>query len=373
MMHRPLYPPAILGVLGSGQLGRMFTQSATKLGYTVHVYSPSLDTPAKMVGAVEFVGNYSDTQKLSEFLDSIDALTFEFENIPDEALNFIDEYIETEGLRVYPSTFAIRTSNNRTKEKNFFKSIGIPVTNFLPLKGEISSITDLSNIKFPAILKTNKFGYDGKGQRKFLSREEFLNFQVATSQFDHILEEIVPFDLEISVIGARFYNGKMFIYPPSKNIHVNHILDETIHPASISGKLLKEAEDLTKNLLEKLNYIGVLGVEFFVKGELLIGNEFAPRPHNSGHFTIDGANYSQFDLQLFALTGIIEDLNLETHPTVMKNIIGEPFFNDKDLYPYYLKNPNYKIHLYQKKEILPGRKLGHINYLGEYKDKLFLF
>lgn len=372
-MFRSLYPPAILGVLGSGQLGRMFTQSATRLGYTVHVYSPSIDSPSKMVGAVEYFGNYEDTQKLGEFLDSIDALTFEFENIPEEALEFIDEYVETEGLRVFPSTDAIRTSNNRDREKKYFRSIGIPVTNFISLSGDRVEEKHLTEIQFPAILKTNRWGYDGKGQKKFLNQEECFNFLLSSQTLDHILEEVVPFDLEISVIGCRFQNGKMFIYPASKNIHINHILDESIHPAHIDSELLEKAQSYTKTLLEKLNYVGVLGIEFFVKGDQLIGNEFAPRPHNSGHFSLDGANFSQFDLQVLALTGIVENLDLKSEPTVMKNIVGESFFKDKELYPLYLKDGNYKIHLYQKKEILPGRKMGHINYKGQYRKDLFLF
>ncbi len=372
-MVRPLYPPAILGVMGSGQLGRMFTQAATRLGYTVHVYSPSIDSPSKMAGAVEFVGNYIDTQKLGEFLDSIDALTFEFENIPEEALQFIDEYIQTEGLRVFPSTDAIRTSNNRDREKKYFKSIGIPITKFISFNGEERKEIDLSEIQFPAILKTNRLGYDGKGQKKFLTQEEFSNFLSTNQPSDHILEEVVPFDLEISVIGCRFQNGMMFIYPASKNIHVNHILDVSIHPAQIDFRLLEKAESYAKLLLSKLNYVGVLGIEFFVKGEELIGNEFAPRPHNSGHFTLDGANFSQFDLQILALTGIVESLDLKSEPTVMKNIVGEPFFKEKQLYSQYIKDGNFKIHLYQKKEILSGRKMGHINYKGQYREDLFLF
>ncbi|NBU99713.1 MAG: ATP-grasp domain-containing protein [Spirochaetia bacterium] len=174
MKYRALYPPSILGVMGSGQLGRMFTHSASKLGYHVHCYSPIFDSPTKYAGATEFVGKYTDLNKLGEFLDSVDALTFEFENIPEEALLFIEEYIETEGLRVFPSPKVIRISNNRIKEKNFFLNIGIPVTNFLSLQGKFTDINKLSDIKFPAILKTNQFGYDGKGQRKYNTREDFL-------------------------------------------------------------------------------------------------------------------------------------------------------------------------------------------------------
>ena len=187
------------------------------------------------------------------------------------------------------------------------------------------------------------------------------------------MEEIVNFDCEISVIGCRFENKKTLLYPPSKNIHKNHILDLTIHPSGISGKAIDKAINYTRNLLHELDYVGVLGVEFFVKGNEILGNEFAPRPHNSGHFTLDGANFSQFDLQLFTLTGLIDDINLETVPTVMKNIVGGDFFKDKLNYYKYLHDPKFKIHIYQKKDILPGRKLGHINYRGIYSDSLYSF
>ena len=231
----------------------------------------------------------------------------------------------------------------------------------------------MSDIKFPAILKTNQFGYDGKGQRKYTTREEFLTDLISITNFDHILEEEVPFDIEISVIGARFANGKIVTYPASKNIHKNHILDLTIHPANISDKLKKEAEEHTKNLLEKIDYIGVLGLEFFLKDDLLLGNEFAPRPHNSGHFTMDSANFSQFDLQVLCLTGIVDDLSLKTYPSVMKNMVGDEFFKHKETLKKLIENSEYYIHLYQKKEVISGRKMGHINYLGEFKDNLFLF
>ena len=373
MKYRPLYPPSILGVMGSGQLGRMFTHSASKLGYQVHCYSPIFDSPTKLAGATEFVGKYTDLNKLGEFLDSVDALTFEFENIPEEALVYIEEYIETEGLRVFPSPKVIRTSNNRNTEKNFFRKIGIPVTNFLSLQGRFTDINKLSDIKFPAILKTNQFGYDGKGQRKYNTREDFLTDLISINNFDHILEEVVEFDLEVSVIGARFSNGKILTYPPSKNIHKNHILDLTIHPANISDKLKKEAEEHTKNLLEKIDYVGVLGLEFFVKDDLLLGNEFAPRPHNSGHYTIDAANFSQFDLQVLCLSGIVDELSLNTIPSVMKNMVGDEFFKDKDTIKKLIEKSDYSIHLYQKKEVLSGRKMGHINYKGDFNENLFLF
>ncbi len=373
MNYRPLHPPSILGVMGSGQLGRMFTHSASRFGYHVHCYSPVIDSPTKYAGATEFVGQYTNLNKLSEFLDSIDALTFEFENIPEEALSFIEEYVETEGLRVFPSPQSIRISNNRNTEKSFFKKIGIPVTNYFPLLGEFNDVNRLSEIKFPAILKTNRFGYDGKGQRKFNNREEFLTDHLTITNYDHILEEVVNFDLEISVIGARFLNGKIVTYPASKNIHKNHILDITIHPAEISEKLMREALEHTRNLLQKLDYIGVLGLEFFVKDGILLGNEFAPRPHNSGHYTMDSANYSQFDLQVFCLTGIIEDLKITTTPAVMKNMVGEEFFKDKETIKRIIENGNYNLHLYQKKEVLEGRKMGHINFKGYFRDELFSF
>lgn len=361
-----------VGILGSGQLGRMFTQSACNMGMEVSVYSPEQNSPASKAGALEYVGEYTDFSKLENFLDKQEALSFEFENIPQTTLTFLAEYqIKRKNFKIYPHPRCVQIAQNRKLEKNFFKEIGLPVTNFFI----IESINDLKSLpenwKFPSILKTNLFGYDGKGQWKVNFLADVENILREQENINHILEEIVPFEKEISVIGVRFSNGEIFCYPPAENIHTNHILDISIYPARISENLKQKAIRYATTLLENLNYVGVLGLEMFVVQEELFCNEFAPRPHNSGHFTMDACKYSQFDMQALALLDIIPSFDFPIQPTVMKNIIGESFFQNKNLLNKYLTQSNYKVYLYQKQEARKGRKMGHINYLGDLESSKF--
>ncbi|MBK8394372.1 MAG: 5-(carboxyamino)imidazole ribonucleotide synthase [Leptospiraceae bacterium] len=352
--------------MGSGQLGRMFAQKAIERGYEVYCYSPEVDSPCARVGVKEFVGEYSDKIKLSNFLNSIDLLTFEFENIPKDTLDIIEEYINKTGIRVSPPINSIRISQNRFKEKNFFNQNGLKTTQYYYL----DSLNSLEQIKdkiiFPCILKTNQFGYDGKGQGKFSSYSELENYLKSQPNIDHIIEAIVNFSCEISVVASRFANGKILYFPPSENIHKNHILDFSIHPARISKYLSDKAILATKTLLESLDYEGVLALEFFISGDDVICNEFAPRPHNSGHFSMDASDFSQFELQLLTLCNLEPTISvLNTKPCVMRNIIGFDYQGKEPNYLDRLESIDYKLHLYQKKEAKVGRKMGHWNYLGE--------
>ncbi len=354
-----------LGVMGSGQLGRMFTQSASAMGFKVKVYSPDSDTPSKSAGAEEFTGSYEDRDSVWKFLSETDALTFEFENIPESCLLAIDDYCrDVRKIQVCPSTDCIRISQNRTKEKSYFNSIGLQTAQFIPVNSK-SPVEHLKNFKYPAILKTNTFGYDGKGQTKFSSSEDLLRFLSEHRDTEFILEEKISFDTEISVIGCRTESGDIFCFKASENFHENHILSKTVHPADISRTIQKKAEELARTLLKSLNYTGVLGLEFFVKGDELLCNEFAPRPHNSGHFSMDSAFYSQFDLQLFSL--IFESLPFQdqkSKPCTMHNIIGEDFYRSPDSWiRNRSENCDWKLHLYQKSSPRPGRKMGHLNVL----------
>lgn len=363
---KPLLPGKHLGVMGSGQLGRMFAQRAIQNGYYVSCYSPESSTPSFKAGVTEIIGEYNDSKKLNQFLSTISALTFEFENIPEEALRTIDEYSAKHGLVVAPSTESIRVSQNRFKEKSFFNGAGIGTTRFHYIGSVQEAERVIHQFNFPVIMKTNRFGYDGKGQVKFNSKEEFLDCVRNLTHFDHIIEEYVTFEKEVSVIAARFASGKILTYRPSENIHKDHILDLTIHPARIMPETEEKLIQHAVSLLEALNYVGVLGLEFFItnEGEILV-NEFAPRPHNSGHFTMDAAPLSQFDLQLKALTNLEPSLEsiLSTH-CVMKNLIGEDVLSYLRSDLEYLRNPDYHVHLYQKDKIKAGRKMGHINYTG---------
>lgn len=359
------------GILGSGQLGRMFTQAASNLGVNVTTYSSEINSPASKAGAREIVGDYLDKDKLYFFLSNIEALSFEFENIPEDTLNWIYEYSLEKNLFVAPSPKSILISQHRVKEKTFFQNIGLSTTDFFP----ITSWSELQNLPtnwiFPCILKTNTLGYDGKGQWKVQSKLDLENILQTQEKIDHILEKIISFEKEISVIVARFLDGSVYCYPPSENIHTNHILDISIHPAEIPNNIKNLAMEYATTLVQKLNYVGVLGLEMFWTGEKLLCNEFAPRPHNSGHYTLDGANFSQFDLQVRTLLNVKPLEPLITFPTVMKNIIGVNFFKNENLKENYIANPLYKLYLYQKQEAKPGRKMGHINFKGSFLDSKF--
>lgn len=356
---------SVLGVMGSGQLGRMFAQKAKEMGYTVKCYSPEENTPAGKAGVIETVGEYSDSTKLISYLKSIDALTFEFENIPEESLLTIEKVEKETGLTVSPSVESIRVSQNRFKEKEFFNQNGLKTTAYLHLNSMENLYEIKENIQFPCILKTNQFGYDGKGQGKFQNFSELEKFLKSQERIDHILEEIVNFSCEISVVACRFQSGKILFYPPSENTHKNHILDFSIHPAEVSEEIQNKAIEATQILLTALNYVGVLALEFFVKDGNVICNEFAPRPHNSGHFSMDASRVSQFELQLLTLCNLETDIEkIETKQCVMKNIIGFDFTEYEGIYIDFLKKSDYRLHLYQKEQAKTGRKMGHWNYLG---------
>lgn len=372
---KPILPGATLGVMGSGQLGAMFAEVAIKQGYKVICYSPDKNSPASVSGATDFTGEYIDKKRLLLFLQKIDALTFEFENISAVALTIIEDYAKIHKLPVSPSPQAIRISQKRNLEKMFFNQIGLTTAKFTYFK----SLKDLKEkntaINYPVILKINSFGYDGKGQYRLATKKDLANVSISLPEAEYITEEIVPFEHEISVIAGRFKNGFTVIYPPSENIHRNGILDLSIHPARISEKIKKQSMAAAAKLIEHLNYTGVLGLEMFVMKDKLLFNEFAPRPHNSGHYTQDAAQLSQFDLQLKTMCNLFMNSKIQTYPCVMQNIMGENYKKEISLSSSRLKDPDFHLHLYGKNEIKPGRKMGHWNFTGWDKktDPLHLF
>lgn len=365
---KSIYPKAKLGILGSGQLGRMFSAEAIQMGYEVYTYSPDANSPSSKIGAKNFFGEYDDIDRLHSFLESIDCLGFEFENISEKCLSYLESYQTKKNFPICPNPNSIRIAQNRNLEKNLFKSIGLKHAEFFYMDSIEKFKQIKEQIKFPCILKTNRFGYDGKGQFKFSTISELENFFLSKSSFDYLIEEVISFEEEISIIAARFHSGKKLYFRPSKNIHKNHILDFTIHPAKISEQILKKAIEQVSILLDKLNYIGVLGLEFFLKGDDLICNEFAPRPHNSGHFSQNSSSISQFKLQIYTMTNREPNLESEiihTKNSIMKNIIGFDFLNYDNLFKELLKKENYFYHDYQKEEMVEKRKMGHINYIGD--------
>ncbi|MDX2082454.1 MAG: 5-(carboxyamino)imidazole ribonucleotide synthase [Rickettsiales bacterium] len=351
--------PKTIGIIGGGQLGRMICFAAHRLGFRTVIFTDQKNSPASFVTNQTIIADYQDQIALKKFASLIDIATFEFENIPLAAVEFLSTHVE-----VAPNPQVLKITQNRILEKNFLNAIGIKTVKY----AEISSLEDLlknfEKFKFKksqtAILKTALMGYDGKGQ--IILKDE-IAAKKAWSIFKNqklILEKFCPFDSEISVIVARSKNGEISAFEPLTNIHKNGILDESHYPAKISKALQIKAQELAKKIAQRLDLIGVLAVEFFVVDDELLVNELAPRPHNSGHFSMDAAITSQFE----QLVRAIADLPLgstQFHSAgYMKNLIGDEV---KDLEKFY-KNPRAKIHLYGKEKIAKGRKMAHVNILN---------
>ncbi len=342
-----------IGIIGGGQLGRMICFYAHKLGFRTVIFTDQKNSPASFVTNQTIVGDFSDKKALKKFASMVDIATFEFENIPYEAAETVASQVE-----VCPHPDVLKTTQNRILEKKFLNSIGIKTAEF----AVISSLSDLEKnlTKFKkAILKTATMGYDGKGQFVLKNVAEAKKAWVEAKNQKLILEKFCPFDSEISVMVARSKSGEIRAYEPLTNIHKNGILDESIYPAKISKALQIKAKKLAKKIAEKIKLCGVLAVEMFVVGDKLLVNELAPRPHNSGHFSMNAAITSQFEQLIRAICGL-QLGSVKFHSTgFMKNLIG----NDvKDVEKFY-KNPNAKIHLYGKEKIADGRKMGHVNIL----------
>jgi 5-(carboxyamino)imidazole ribonucleotide synthase len=360
----PILPGSTIGVLGSGQLGRMFAIAARRMGYRVHTFSPETDTPTGQVADVEVTASYDDLEAVGDFTRYVDVVTFEFENIPVTTVNAVAEHVW-----VRPSGAVLHTTQHRLREKTFLARGGFPVTPFRP----VSSLTDLEaglhDLGLPAILKTAGFGYDGKGQSKVTSLSEAEAALQALQGQEAILEAFVDFACEVSVVAARGLDGAFAHYGVIENAHRHHILDVSIAPAGVSSKIAKEAVEVTHSLLEALEVVGVLCVEFFLTrdGKLLV-NEVAPRPHNSGHLTFDACVTSQFEQQLRAVCGLPLGSTEQYRPAAMANLLG-------DLWQYREPNwaaacafPEVKLHLYGKLTPRPGRKMGHLTALATTAD-----
>lgn len=336
----------ILGIIGGGQLGRMICFYAHKMGFKTVVFSDVADAPASFVTNHTIVANYSDENALKKFVDAVDVVTFEFENIPVEAVNFLARHVE-----VFPSAEVLRITQNRILEKDFLNSIGAKTTQYAVSNFE----ENLENFG-KAILKTATMGYDGKGQYVLKAGDSLPN--LGSQQW--ILEKFCPFNSEISVMVARSKAGEIKAYEPLTNIHKNGILDESYYPAKVSEALKDKAKQLAEKIAQEINLIGILAVEMFVVGDELLVNELAPRPHNSGHFSMDACVTSQFEQLIRAVTGLPLG-STEFHSSgYMKNLIGEDVNNLEEFY----QNSRAKIHLYGKAEAKAGRKMGHVNILN---------
>jgi 5-(carboxyamino)imidazole ribonucleotide synthase len=349
-------PGATIGILGGGQLGRMTVLAATALGYRSHVYCPIEDSPAKLGTSLSTTADYDNKLALGAFAKSVDVVTFEFENVPGDTAEFL-----AERKPVRPGPNALRIAQDRIKEKDFLRSIGVGTAPYQAVTSEEELRRAVETIGPRAILKTVRMGYDGKGQVGIRTDSDLGATWRGFSSRDGILEGFVEFACEISVIIARSENGKTATYAPVENQHVNHILDTTIAPARVDPAIAMRAEAIAHHIAEKLDLVGILAVEMFVthSGEVLV-NELAPRPHNSGHWTIDACYTSQFEQLVRAICGLPLGSPERHSDAVMKNLIGA----DIERWREAVNDPLQKIHLYGKDEALPGRKMGHVTKLS---------
>lgn len=352
-----LPPGSTIGMLGGGQLGRMAALSAAALGYKVHVFSPETQGPAAQVTSLNTVAAYDDWSALERFASAVDVVTYEFENVPSATAAFL-----AERLPVRPGPNVLHICQNRLREKDFCNSVSVPTTRYAPVTSaeNLTQVTD--DFGLPCILKTAEFGYDGKGQ-VFISPGDDIaaawnRMSGGKESVPAIVEGVIDFRMEISVIIARTADGTSKCYVPVENRHKNHILDETHVPAGIPAELAEQAEATARRLAEAMDLQGMLAIEMFVThDDQILVNEMAPRPHNSGHWTMDACVTSQFEQFIRAAAGLPLGAPDRHSDAVMKNLIGDDVANWKSI----LSEPGAKLHLYGKAEARPGRKMGHVN------------
>ena len=356
-------PGSTIGMLGGGQLGRMFAIAARQCGYGVQIFGDPQDSPAGQVSDRSWPACFTDHDALRQFAQHVDVVTYEQENIPVATVEALQEYVS-----VFPGPELLRASQHRLLEKTSLRGIGIPTADFLKITSETELRKGVAAFGGDAILKTVMLGYDGKGQARVRSDSHCDAVWKTFNVSEAILEKVVPFAYELSIVASRFADGTCSFFEPVLNHHENHILDVSISPSPlISGHQTQQAQQISRAILEHFNVIGVLCVEFFATsdGHLLV-NEIAPRPHNSGHLTINASRSSQFEQQLRAVCGLATgDVSLQT-PAVMLNLLGEHLQNQSAAaWQRVFGHPEIHVHLYGKSEIRPGRKLGHLTVLGQ--------
>ena len=364
-MYMPrLSPGATIGILGNGQLGRMLCLAAAPLGYRTHVYGPEDNSPASQVATVSTVASYDDKGALAAFADAVDVVTFEFENVPADAASFLADH-----TTVRPTWRALEIAQDRTLEKKFFAEIGAKTPAWRGVNSSAELRKAVGEIGLPAILKTTRLGYDGKGQVKLKAAEDVENAwhsltggkDVSSNGAFAVLESMVDFNCEVSVIAARDESGTVICFEPSENVHANHMLATSTVPARIDAVTAKTVTGIARRAAEALEMVGLLAVEMFVtkNGEVLC-NEMAPRPHNSGHWTMDACGTSQFTQLIRAVAGLPLADPMRHSDVKMTNLVGE----DVNKLDSYLADPAAHLHLYGKREARPGRKMGHVNVLS---------
>ena len=355
-----ILPGATLGMLGGGQLGRMFTTAAQTMGYKVIVLDPDTNSPAGIIANQHLCAKYDDEAALTQLAEACDAITTEFENIPATTLAFLEQRTV-----VHPSSSALSNTQNRIVEKQFISSLGIAVAPFAAIRNH-DDIDNLDNtIAFPAILKLANFGYDGKGQVTCHSIADVKIAFDSLEQAECVLEQRINLEREVSSVLARNQAGDITFFPIAENVHVNGILHSTTVPSVINDNQTQRVIDMAKTIANGLNYVGTMAVEFFISKEGdIMANEIAPRPHNSGHYTLDACETSQFEQQVRMLCNLPSGNCELTSPVVMINLLGDVWGESEPHWFELLSTPNNKLHLYGKLEARAGRKMGHFNVLA---------
>ena len=356
-------PGSTIGILGSGQLGRMMTIAAKQMGYRVHVYSPSHDSPAGQVADLEVQASFDDLDSVAAFVKHVDVVTVESESIPVAALDIAAHFVPT-----FPSRNALSICQNRRMEKQFLVDNQIPTSKFQVIRS-LAELKQACNELMPAILKTTTGGYDGKGQTVIRSHSDIEDAWQFLNTDEAILEAIVEYDFEFSIIGARNSGGLMTAYKSIRNDHRNGILDVSISPSGLPDEANQNASKIVFEIMNALESVGVLTVEFFYRnGEVLV-NEIAPRPHNSGHLTIEGHLTNQFEQHIRAICGLMAGSTRQVKPVAMANILGQEWSEGIPKWHFGLSMPNTKIHLYGKGFPEPGRKMGHLTSIADLPEQ----
>ena len=351
-MNKTLISGSTIGILGGGQLGQMLSMAASRLGFKTHIFEPSENPPASNVASKFTRAEYDDYDALKQFASSVDVVTYEFENIPTAALDIIETQSE-----IFPNREALKISQDRLIEKEFINKLGFKTASFCEVNSIEELIHAINQIGAPSILKTRRFGYDGKGQVKVQPSSKPEEVWKNLGEKALILEGFINFSSEFSVIGSRSKDGQISCFDPGENVHKDGILRTTTVPAHLTNQQKTEAVLITAKILETLKYVGVIGIEFFLEKNSLVINEFAPRVHNSGHWTQNGCTVDQFEQHIRAITGWKLG-NAERHSDViMENLIGDEIYKTNQL----VEDGSIALHLYGKADVNPGRKMGHFN------------
>ena len=353
-------PGATIGVMGGGQLGRMFGLAARRMGYRLHSFSADRHTPAGQVADLEVCAQYSDESAVRAFAKGVDVLTFEFENVPVQSIEWAAQH-----CAVRPAGRVLEVCQHRLREKEFLKAAGLPLSVFIPVSDLGQLQKAVATLGTPSVLKTAAFGYDGKGQRKIVVGSDLEEVWGGFSGEPAVLEAWVPFERELSVLVARGVDGSTVTYPVCENVHANHILDLTLVPARVPEETAQAARALAVRVADALELVGLLAVELFLLGDgTILVNELAPRPHNSGHFSLDASVTSQFEQQLRAVCGLPLGSTELLRPCAMANLLGDVWAGGEPDWAAALALPSVKLHLYGKAEARAGRKMGHLVALG---------